>query len=303
MINYYFFKPQKMSTANAFKSEEEHKQYFQLIRSKLSDDGRTIRNGLSAGDRYFLRLFFHYESHPDAERSTKQKSRDDCPAYLRELIFENTDGNGDASQQNQEDNNLLSNDFRSEDEKSLSRIFTGSYSHDETKTRWPLRAPWFKFGEHFDELQQAGFVRTMQDLSRIYSPDLSFKKLRFGTKILITGPVKFAFFPFFLFLFFASSREEKERRMTNRTYESEIRFSSLFVRFVSFPFHSYFFFPLCSNARRKNNVVFFSGLRRFCRSEKGEDSPSPRLTLSHFPILISPSTPSTHSTLLLFLMC
>ena len=187
--------------------------YFEQIRAKLSDDGKTIRNALSAGDRYFLRLFFHYESHPDAERSTRQKSKDDCPAYLREIIFddENTDGNNE----NDDDNNPSANNhLRSEDEKSLSRIFTGCYSNNKTKSRWPLQAPWFKLGEHFDELQQAGYVRTMQRLSRIYAPDISFKKLRFGTKILVTGPVRFFLF-FFSFFFFFLCREGKERRMTS----------------------------------------------------------------------------------------
>ena len=172
-----------MNTKMSFRSEEEHKLYFENIRKILSNDGKTIRNGLSASDRHFLRLFFHYESHPEAKRTTKKKERNDCPAYLKDLLFENLE----ADTKNGSENTL---NFRNEEEKSLSRVFTGSFREDETATRWPLKSLWFSYGENFDETQQIGFVRAMQSFSRIYSPDISFKKLRFGTKILVTGPVR-----------------------------------------------------------------------------------------------------------------
>ena len=72
--------------------------------------------------------------------------------------------------------------------KSVSRIFEGSYA-EKPEDILPIKSAWFPLGYQLDETQQVALVRAFQTFPRIMEPDVSFKKLKFGTKIFLSGPV------------------------------------------------------------------------------------------------------------------
>ena len=139
-----------------FPTEQSQKDFFERKKQEIIESEKSVKNALAETDRQTLRDFFGYTN------GTKQMA--DAPVYVKDCLFV-------------EENNK--NETKTEVERSsLSRIFPARE-----------KGKWWKIGLTLTPSEEIAILRAFQTFSRIYSTYVCMKRLRHGTKILLTGPV------------------------------------------------------------------------------------------------------------------
>ena len=138
-----------------FPTEESQKDFFERKKREIIESEKSVKNALTETDRQTLRDFFGY--------TNGAKTMAEVPVYVKDCLFV-------------EENDKNETKTEVVGRSSLSRIF-------------PEREKWWKIGSSLTPTEQISCLRAYQTFSRIYSTDVCMKRLRYGTKILLTGPV------------------------------------------------------------------------------------------------------------------
>ena len=101
-----------------------------------------------------------------------KKTKESAPAYIVDSLWNEEDENEEKSEKTEK------KDIH-KDSVGLSRIFK-----EEDKNKW------WSVGESLTPAEEVAVVRSFQSFSRLYSTDVCFRKMKFGTKIMISGPVR-----------------------------------------------------------------------------------------------------------------
>ena len=139
----------------SFQNEDQHRIFLDEKKEKIIQSQKSLRNGLVRSDRSILRHFFGFNKDGGKDINHSASYVKDCLLSDNDDSEEETDG-----------------------QSNISRIFP-----IEEKTKlWEI-------GKTLSDAEQISVIRTFQTFSRIYSTDLCFKRCKFGSKLLLVGPV------------------------------------------------------------------------------------------------------------------
>ena len=138
-----------------FIDEDHQRNYFDKKKQRIVESEKTIKNALSSRDRKLLKTFFGYDG---------LKNKSDAPLYVRDSLWP------------ENETTAVKQDVNEEEIESVSRIFPRS------KENW-------KVGSKLTPIEEIAVLRAYQTFSRVYSTDLALKRLKYGVKILLAGPV------------------------------------------------------------------------------------------------------------------